>query len=108
MHKLRRAMVRPGRDCLSGRVEVDETYLGGLAGGARGRQAGAKQALVLVAEEEAGAGVGRIRLRRVADSSAPSLEAFVREAVEPGSTVRTDGWTGYAASPASVTSTRSS
>ncbi len=30
LHKLRRAMVRPGRDRLSGRVEVDETYLGGL------------------------------------------------------------------------------
>jgi len=29
LHKLRRAMVRPGRDRLSGRVEVDETYLGG-------------------------------------------------------------------------------
>ena len=96
LHKLRRAMVRPGRDRLSGRVEVDETYVGGPASGARGRQLGAKQALVLVAEEEAGAGIGRIRLRRVADASAPSLEAFVREAVEPGSVVRTDGWTGYA------------
>ena len=29
LHKLRRAMVRPGRDLLSGEVEVDETYLGG-------------------------------------------------------------------------------
>lgn len=29
LHKLRRAMVRPGRDRLSGRVEVDETYVGG-------------------------------------------------------------------------------
>lgn len=28
LHKLRRAMVRPGRDRLSGRVEVDETYRG--------------------------------------------------------------------------------
>ena len=96
LHKLRRAMVRPGRDRLSGRVEVDETYVGGPARGARGRQLGAKQALVLVAAEEAGAGIGRIRLRRVADASAPSLEAFVREAVESGSVVRTDGWTGYA------------
>ena len=29
LHKLRRAMVRPGRDRLSGLVEVDETYVGG-------------------------------------------------------------------------------
>jgi hypothetical protein len=31
LHKLRRAMVRPGRDLLTGRVEVDECYSGGLA-----------------------------------------------------------------------------
>ena len=42
LHKLRRAMVRPGRDRLSGRVEVDETYLGGLEEGVRGRQTDAK------------------------------------------------------------------
>lgn len=29
MHKLRRAMVRPGRNRLSGKVEVYETYIGG-------------------------------------------------------------------------------
>src|SRR3989304_8649878 len=38
LHKLRRAMVRPGRDRLSGRIEVDETYIGGLEEGARGRK----------------------------------------------------------------------
>jgi hypothetical protein len=31
LHRLRRAMVRPGRDQLSGKVEVDETYVGGRA-----------------------------------------------------------------------------
>src|SRR6266571_4907305 len=30
MHKLRRAMVRPDRDQLSGVVEVDETFVGGV------------------------------------------------------------------------------
>ena len=29
LHKLRTAMVRPGRERLSGLVEVDETYIGG-------------------------------------------------------------------------------
>ena len=29
LHKLRTAMVRPDRDCLSGIVEIDETYIGG-------------------------------------------------------------------------------
>ncbi len=56
LHKLRRAMVRPGRDRLSGRVEVDETYLGGLEEGVRGRQTDAK-ALIVVAAEEDGAGI---------------------------------------------------
>jgi hypothetical protein len=52
LHKLRRAMVRPGRDRLTGRVEVDETYLGGLEEGVRGRQT-EKKALIAVAVEEA-------------------------------------------------------
>src|ERR1035437_9594445 len=55
LHKLRRAMVRPGRDALSGTVEVDETYVGGLAEGKRGRGANHK-ALVVIAAEEAGKG----------------------------------------------------
>ncbi len=95
LHKLRRAMVRPGRDRLSGRVEVDETYVGGLEEGVRGRQTETK-ALVAVACEEKGKGIGRIRLRRIADASAASLHAFMAEAVEPGSLVHTDGWEGYA------------
>ena len=36
LHKLRRAMVRPGRDRLQGRVEVDETYVGDAEAGVRG------------------------------------------------------------------------
>ena len=95
LHKLRRAMVRPGRDRLHGRVEVDETYIGGLEEGVRGRQTETK-ALVAVACEEEGRAIGRIRLRRIRDASAGSLEAFVAEAIEPGSVVHTDGWEGYA------------
>jgi transposase-like protein len=94
LHKLRRAMVRPGRDRLSGRVEVDETYLGGLEEGVRGRQTETK-ALVAGACEEDGKGIGRIRLRRIRDASAASVQAFVEEAIQPGSVVHTDGWEGY-------------
>ena len=68
LHKLRRAMVRPGRDRLSGRVEVDETYLGGLEEGVRGRQTDAK-ALIVVAAEEDGAGIGRVRIRTIPNAS---------------------------------------
>ena len=95
LHKLRRAMVRPGRDCLAGRVEVDETYLGGLEEGVHGRET-YKKALVVIAAQEDGNGGGRVRMRRVADALARSLHGFVKEAVEPGSVVHTDGWEGYA------------
>jgi transposase-like protein len=95
LHKLRRAMVRPGRDLLSGTVEVDETYVGGPEEGTRGRETESK-AIVVVAAEKNGRGLGRIRLRRIEDVSADSLLAFVRSAVAPGSVVHTDGWRGYA------------
>jgi transposase-like protein len=94
LHKLRRAMVRPGRDRLAGRVEVDETYIGRAEKGVRGRQTHRKP-LIAMACEEQGEGIGRIRLRHVKDASAESLMPFLREAVERGSVVHTDGWLGY-------------
>jgi transposase-like protein/ribosomal protein L37AE/L43A len=95
LHKLRRAMVRPGRDRLSGTVEVDETYVGAPEEGVRGRETQTK-ALVVVAAQEDGRGIGRIRMRRMADASAQSLMPFVEESIQPGSVVHTDGWLGYA------------
>ena len=95
LHKLRRAMVRPGRDRLSGAIEVDETYLGGPEEGLRGRETQNK-ALIVVAAQEDGKGVGRIRLHRVPDASADSLVSFIEDVIEPGSLVKTDGWKGYA------------
>lgn len=94
LHKLRRAMVRPGRDRLTGTVEVDETLLGGVEEWARGRQT-EKKAMIAVAAEERGPGIGRIRLRRIPDATADSLQAFVQEAVAPGSLLHTDGLLSY-------------
>lgn len=94
LHKLRRAMVRPGRDRLSGRVEVDETYYGAPENDIYGRTLG-KKALLVIAAEERGRGIGRVRIRRVKDASADSLIPFVVDSVEPGSTIHTDGWDGY-------------
>ena len=99
LHKLRRAMVRPGRDHLAGEIEADETYVGGPEEGKRGREVESK-AIVAVAAEQRGRGIGRIRLRRVKDVSAESLLAFLQEAVEPGAKIHTDGWRGYAGLPA--------
>ena len=94
LHKLRRAMVRPGRERLDGVVEVDETFIGGPKPGKRGRGAQGK-ALVVVAAQQTAKGIGRIRLTRVADASAKSLETAVTAAIELGSQVRTDDWRGY-------------
>lgn len=94
LHKLRRAMVRPGRDRLTGYVEVDEAYIGGVHPGRGGRQTETK-ALVAVAVEVERRRLGRIRLRRLANASARSLMPFVQAAVETGSRVHTDGWLGY-------------
>jgi transposase-like protein len=94
LHKLRRAMVRPGRDRLSGQVEVDETYIGGEKPGKRGRGALGKS-LVLIAAEQDGRRIGRIRLVRVPDASGESLEEAIRRSIIPGSTINTDGWKGY-------------
>jgi transposase-like protein len=94
LHKLRRAMVRPGRDRLQGRVEVDEAFVGGEEEGVYGRQIASK-AIVAVAVEEDGDGIGRIRMRRIPDASAESLMPFIEQSVEPGTVVHTDGWRGY-------------
>lgn len=94
LHKLRRAMVRPGRDRLSGRIEVDEAYVGGLEEGVRGRQTKTK-ALIAIAAQEDGTGIGRIRMRRIESAASDSLHPFVLDAVEQGSIVHTDGWEGY-------------
>jgi transposase-like protein len=94
LHKLRRAMVRPGRDLLTGRVEVDECYIGGLEEGLPGRL-NLEKALIVVAAQEDGLGIGRIRMRQIVDASAASLMPFVQDSVEPGSAIHTDGWLGY-------------
>ena len=94
LHKLRSVMVRPGRDLLTGRVEVDECYLGGLEEGLRGRLIESK-ALIIVAAQEDGKRIGRIRLRLIPDASAESLHRFVLDSVTAGSVVHTDGWRGY-------------
>jgi len=94
LHKLRRAMVRPGRDRLSGRVEGDEAFVGGEEEGIHGRQTKTK-AMIAVAAEEDGPGIGRIRMRRILNASADSLVPLIEDCVEPGSVVHTDGWRGY-------------
>ena len=94
LHKLRCAMVRPDRDRLSGEIEVDEAFFGGPKPGKRGRGADGKE-LVLIAAEKDGKRVGRIRLQRISDASAESLNKAIMTSIQPNSVVCTDGWQGY-------------
>jgi len=96
LHKLRRAMVRSGREQIRGVVEVDETYVGGIAsGGKRGRGAANKEIVVIAVEVFRPKGFGRIRMRRIPNVSGDSLVPFICDVVKPGSEILTDGWGGY-------------
>lgn len=96
LHRLRSVLVRPGRDRLAGTVEVDETYIGGEEPGLRGGRARGKKTLVGIAVEvQEPKGFGRCRMRPLADASSDSLHGFVKDHVEAGAKVITDGWRGY-------------
>jgi transposase-like protein len=104
LHKIRRAMVAPGRQPLAGRVEADETYLGAAKPGRRGRGAAGKAKVAGVVESGRGRArgrrLGRLRLAAVPDASAASLEGFLGQNVAKPASIATDGWSGYAGLPA--------
>lgn len=95
LHKLRRAMVRPGRDRLSGTVDVDETYWGTEEKGVIGRRTEDKALVIVAAQHEGWRKIGRIRLCRIPDLSKATLHAFIARNIEPGSEVCTDGLPAY-------------
>lgn len=96
LQKLRRAMVRPERDKLTGEVEVDETYIGGveIGKGKQGRGAETKT-LVVVATECIGKQIGRVRFKIIPEAKSLYLMQFIEDNIDTGSTVITDGWKGY-------------
>ncbi len=94
-HRFRRAMVRPGRDRLTGVVEVDETFVGGVKPGKRGRGAAGKVLVAIAVEWRQPRGFGRCRLRVITDAKATSLDPFLHACAEPGSVVVTDGLKSY-------------
>jgi transposase-like protein len=93
---LYRHLVRPGRERLQGTVEVDETYVGGIEQGTRGRGTERKFIVAIAIEVLSPIGFWRVRLKRVVDASSRSLIPFVQFTIEPGSQVNTDGWKSYA------------
>lgn len=121
LHRLRGALVRPGRDRIGGEwpVEVDESFVGGVTHG-EGR---GQHHMTLVAgavevrprrrapgpdpnlpsgqrpKHRGGHGrnviAGRLRLQVVANRTKVALLRFVKDHVQPGTLIRTDGWGAY-------------
>jgi transposase-like protein len=95
LHRYRAAMVRPGRERLSGHVEVDEAYIGGVEDKVHGRETETKAIVAIAVEIENPKGFGRIRLGHVPDVTKESMLPFIDGAVQAGSTIHTDGWQAY-------------
>lgn len=104
--RLRKGMVNDTRSKLSGILEADETIVGGLAKGKRGRGATAdgNKSLVIGAVEvvsyvdkkdKSKERAGRIRLTTVQHADEETISFFLDKNIEIGSTIRTDGWRGY-------------
>jgi len=108
LHKLRVAMVRSDREKLSGVVEVDEEYIGGvLEDGKKGRGSENKQLVVVAVQLEKIPGnnpnrpllrdyrLAKIRAKHIPNASKIELHNFIKENIEKGSTIIRDGWAGY-------------
>jgi len=82
-HKMRKAMVNPSREQLSGVVEVDETYAGGVerGTGATRRRVVTKAIVAIALKVTEPKGFGRVRLRRAPDVTAASLVPFVTDTI---------------------------
>ena len=92
LHKLRRAMVRPERDLLSGVVELDEVFIGNES---RGRAGGVKDncAAMIAVESMPGRKLGRVRIEVAGTARSADLLTFADRVIAKGSLVKTDGAT---------------
>lgn len=100
LHRIRLAMQSGSFEKSAGIVEVDETYIGGLA---RNMHADVRERKIIGGGPNPHmtpvAGVierdGKVHARVVPDVTGPTLQNFVRENVEPGSAVFTDAARAY-------------
>ena len=95
LHRYRSAMIRPGREKLTGGVEVDESSFGGVKPGKRGRGAAGKVLVAIAVEQRSPKGFGRARMQVIPDATSETLRRFLLENVEPGAVVISDGLGSY-------------
>lgn len=100
LHRLRRAMVRPTRELLTGEVEVDETYVAltdrEKTLSTKGLKSNTTKLLVAIAVEILQPkGFGRIRIRRIEKADYDTLMPFIRESIDPEASIHSDGSSAY-------------
>jgi len=95
LQKMRAAMDQGEREKLSGDIEFDETYVGGVDPGAGGRSRGKKSPVAVACKVVSPTAMGRIRLARLPDASALAIAAFLEHNVQPGSVLLSDDWASY-------------
>jgi len=100
LHRLSRAMARPGRELLKGDVEVDETYLALTDRknplSSKGRKSNTTKILVAIAVEIIQPkGFGRIRIRCIERGDGDSLIPFIQESITPKANIHSDGSPAY-------------
>jgi len=91
LQELRRAVVRPDQDRLTGRIEPGESYLSCQEECLCGPQT-SKTAILAIAVEANRGEISRATLNWVPDLSPSSLREFLAEQVLPESFVNTCGW----------------
>lgn len=96
LHRFRIAMSSTGRDRLTGRIEVDETYIGGADQPGGFGRSGIGKVLVGAAVERRGPhALGRVRLQVLENGTLDSIRPFLADAVAPGATVISDAFPTY-------------
>lgn len=106
LHRLREGMVRELRSSLSGFIEADEAFVGGPAKEKKGRGVATSpnKSLIVGAVEivtyETKNGMinekaGRLRLQKIPAANEKEIKLFLNNNVALGSTIKSDGWTGY-------------
>lgn len=92
--KVMKAMQSSQKFFMKGKVDVDETYVGGQDDKVIGRNEGKKK-IVVVAIEKNGRGVSRMYGRVIHTASRENLSGFMKDHISKEAEVRTDKWSGY-------------
>lgn len=94
-HKVRLAMSSSLSHPLTGRVEVDECYIGGEEEGVSGREVEKKSPVVLAVEKSGNFGIKRVYAKVINDTSSGSIKPLFDDHISKEAKVQTDCWRAY-------------